>query len=910
MPLLTFGTNGFFFVNVLPHMQSLEWLERFKMSPWSNCRNFLHCASLASHAAYLHMMQELVETNASGEHVHKQEGGSHYRLEGFLRSLFLTGILSSSPFTQILANLKIPHSASFELQTILAICQERHQATVDLPLGSTDIFLHDTLHLHPVIWAVLLRFMQRRFPPIFGTDEDNVNWNLCLQFVRMLTQSPSTITVSDTISITIPAAMTFRDAVRNSLVDNEVAVALLNIPSWNQMLFPSLLLDLSLDEAGYTDLPLKRGRFSEALILFGRSSFEWRQNYAAQRAVFLTLRQVIDSDFFSQSIQTKGLRSLHVQVLDLCASLYESHVPSTAQFKWDENSESFLNKILAFYVLSREAETQDVASASADVFRHGFLSSASCVSNLSASKRFSRTVKPSNGFKLPLYEGVFQERTAYIARLFWFLCLINNYPFCKDVHLGDLTANDSAVCYVTVLRTHNGLLGNTGTERQDVMGHSSRIIYLNRPIAVKTSEFQNHGGRVVRALVAFDKKGIHVKMAEILWRTFGKDSTETSYKQPQYRVADNSISGAVDDTSNPMVRVVREELGAIGSERIEVQCTKKMVEWVVHAHGNVWVMGVGEFSVGNQAIAVILVYGILVVDESRRVHYQYGDGDGGSLKSAAYSLEEHRKRGRGRLVTGIVRTWHGNKIHYRIQYRYIPDDMRKVKMYSTYKHIDSHIHYGASTELTRDVEAESFMTRPFNYPRDPAPTYSERHTVIGASMENNPIADTCRGCRGCDRAGSRWMATSVYERMPIGSTRCEEYGKDTDNGPSAPSAVYTQTPRDAGRGHATTDQILHIGKILAHNLQGWRYNRDINVMSSGSKAYIKYERTYAPGMEDEGEGHALTIDSQYANIRSNNTREKTCRVDRGGSFKVKPDYVYRYGGTENNIKFNPGQNQY
>ncbi len=52
----------------------------------------------------------------------------------------------------------------------------------------------------------------------------------------------------------------------------------------------------------------------------------------------------------------------------------------------------------------------------------------------------------------------------------------------------------------------------------------------------------------------------------------------------------------VNDMSNPVVRVIGEELGAIGSKWIEVQCTKKMVEWVVHTHGNVWVMGVREFS--------------------------------------------------------------------------------------------------------------------------------------------------------------------------------------------------------------------------------------------------------------------------------------------------------------------------
>ncbi|PBK87958.1 hypothetical protein ARMGADRAFT_1034256 [Armillaria gallica] len=333
------------------------------------------------------------------------------------------------------------------------------------------------------------------------------------------------------------------------------------------------------------------------------------------------------------------------------------------------------------------------------------------------------------------------------------------------------------------------------------------------------------------------------------------DDVDTADKQPQYRVADNSISGAVDDTSNPMVRVVGEELGAIGSERIEVQCTKKMVEWVVHVHGNVWVTGVGEFS-------------------ARRVHYQYGDGDGGSLKSAAYSLEEHRKRGRGCLVTGIVRTWHGNKIHYRIQYRYIPDDMRKVK--------------GLPWKIT------------------PSPTPAED---VGGAIE--PVVDGwllvyMSACQS-DRLDARSMVkTQTMDRLhrlqytQYTRTCCVKFD----------ISVFDQTPRDAGRGHATTDQILHIGKIPAHNLQGWRYNRDINVMSSGSKAYIKYERTYAPGMEDEGEGHALTIDSQYVNIRSNNTREKTCRVDRGGSFKVKPDYVYRYGGTENNIKFNPGQNQY
>ena len=45
-----------------------------------------------------------------------------------------------------------------------------------------------------------------------------------------------------------------------------------------------------------------------------------------------------------------------------------------------------------------------------------------------------------------------------------------------------------------------------------------------------------------------------------------------------------------------MVRIVGEELGAIGSEQIEMQCTEKMVEWIVHAHGNVWVTGVREFS--------------------------------------------------------------------------------------------------------------------------------------------------------------------------------------------------------------------------------------------------------------------------------------------------------------------------
>ncbi len=61
-------------------------------------------------------------------------------------------------------------------------------------------------------------------------------------------------------------------------------------------------------------------------------------------------------------------------------------------------------------------------------------------------------------------------------------------------------------------------------------------------------------------------------------------------------VADNSISGMVDDTSNSVVRIVGEELGTIGSEQIKVQYTKKMVEWVVHVHGNVWVMRVGEFS--------------------------------------------------------------------------------------------------------------------------------------------------------------------------------------------------------------------------------------------------------------------------------------------------------------------------
>ncbi|KAK0439218.1 hypothetical protein EV421DRAFT_876136 [Armillaria borealis] len=389
---------------------------------------------------YLHMMQELVETNASGEYVLKQEEGSQYRLERLLRSLFLTGILSSSPFTQILANLKIPHWTSFELQTILAICQERHQATVDLPLGSTDIFLQDTLHLHPAIWAVLLRYMQRTLPPIVGTNEDNVNWNLCLQFVRMLTQSPSTITVSDTVSITIPAAMTFRDAVRNSLVDNEVAVALLKMfikfdvskdNSLSILLRLSLaminlfsghttvpqpflepdiipvpsILDPSLDEAGYAGLPLKRKLFSEALILLGRSSFEWRENCAAQRAVFLTLRQVIDTDFFSQSIQTKGLRSLHVQVLDLCASLYANHVPGTAQFKWDENSESFLNKI--FNVLYMEDETQDLALASADVFRHGFLSSAPLAYRIFQRQDGFRGLSslPMDS-KVPLHEGV------------------------------------------------------------------------------------------------------------------------------------------------------------------------------------------------------------------------------------------------------------------------------------------------------------------------------------------------------------------------------------------------------------------------------------------------------------------------------------------------------------------------
>ncbi len=35
------------------------------------------------------------------------------------------------------------------------------------------------------------------------------------------------------------------------------------------------------------------------------------------------------------------------------------------------------------------------------------------------------------------------------------------------------------------------------------------------------------------------------------------------------------------------------------------------------------------------------------------------------------------------------------------------------------------------------------------------------------------------------------MATNVYEHIPIRSTRCKVYGKDTDNGPSVPSAVHT-----------------------------------------------------------------------------------------------------------------------
>ena len=35
------------------------------------------------------------------------------------------------------------------------------------------------------------------------------------------------------------------------------------------------------------------------------------------------------------------------------------------------------------------------------------------------------------------------------------------------------------------------------------------------------------------------------------------------------------------------------------------------------------------------------------------------------------------------------------------------------------------------------------------------------------------------------------MAIGEYECMPIGSTECEVYGKDTDNGPSVLSAVHT-----------------------------------------------------------------------------------------------------------------------